>query len=200
MVTAVIVGVGKWELYTLPCIKSLQEHVPDVQIVCVDNGSKYPDMDGVKMLRTDNVVCYATALNIGIKAVDSDWYIAMNNDLLITRPFSVKELKANKIYGFIKYSFASGFDYVPSWGMFIHQDTIDKIGYFDEALKPMWFEDADYCVRAVIAGIDLVVLERKDWGFYHIEDERQPERHGYMQQNMIHRRRNRQYVERKHGL
>jgi GT2 family glycosyltransferase len=64
----------------------------------------------------------------------------------------------------------------------------------------MWFEDADYCIRAQKAGFGLKVLDRKEVGIRHFEDENMQERRAYMRKNMHERRINRQYVERKHGL
>ena len=200
MVSTVIVGVGEWERYTKPLLDSMRLHNPDVSVVCVDNGSYYPDYEGVAMVRTNTVVSYPEALNVGLQACNSsDWYLILNNDILIEKPFSVADFDPGSLYGFIKYPFKR-YEYLAGWAMFIPYDALVNVGYFDGELKPMWFEDADYCIRAQKAGFGLVVLDRKDVGIRHFEDENMDERKLYMSKNLPSRQRNRQYVERKHGL
>ena len=198
--SAVIVGVGGWERYTASLLYSMIKHNPDVSVVCVDNGNQYPDYDGVHMVRTNRVVSYPEALNIGLQACDaSDWYLVLNNDILITKPFGCEDFDPGCLYGFIKYPFIK-YEYLAGWAMFIPYEAIVSVGYFDEELKPMWFEDADYCIRAQKAGFGLVTLDREDIGILHYKDENMDERKRYMQANMPARQRNRLYVERKHGL
>lgn len=197
--SAVIVGTDKWERYTKPLIDSMRIHNPDVSVVCVDNGSQYPDYDAT-MVRTNKVLSYPEALNVGLQACDaSDWYLVLNNDILIRKPFGVEDFDPGCLYGFIKYPFIK-YEYLAGWAMFIPYEAIVSVGYFDEELKPMWFEDADYCIRAQKAGFGLVELNRVEFGIHHIEDENMDERKRYMQENMPSRQRNRLYVERKHGL
>ena len=197
--SAVIVGTDKWHEYTKPLIDSMRIHNPDVSVVCVDNGSQYPDYDAT-MVRTNKVLSYPEALNVGLQACDaSDWYLVLNNDILIRKPFGVEDFDPGCLYGFIKYPFIK-YEYLAGWAMFIPYEAIVSVGYFDEELKPMWFEDADYCIRAQKAGFGLVELNRVEFGIHHIEDENMDERKRYMQENMPSRQRNRLYVERKHGL
>ena len=197
--SAVIVGTDKWDEYTKPLIDSMRIHNPDVSVVCVDNGSQYPDYDAT-MVRTNKVLSYPEALNVGLQACDaSDWYLVLNNDILIRKPFGVEDFDPGCLYGFIKYPFIK-YEYLAGWAMFIPYEAIVSVGYFDEELKPMWFEDADYCIRAQKAGFGLVELNRVEFGIHHIEDENMDERKRYMQENMPSRQLNRLYVERKHGL
>ena len=198
--TFIVVGVKAWERYTKPCLESIKKHMPECEVVCVDNGSFYPDMDGVQMVRTDEVVCYAAGINAGLQgAYYNDWYLILNNDILIEKPFDIRHFEADNLYGFITYDFKS-YKYLAGWGLFIPDNALDDIGYFDENLKPMWFEDADYCIRAQKAGYGLVTLDRKAYGVRHFEDENMTERKAYMSKNMRQRRINRQFIERKHDL
>jgi GT2 family glycosyltransferase len=200
MITAVIVGVGEWERYTRPMLDSIVRFMPSMRVVLVDNGSNYPDSDGVLTVRTEQVVSYPEALNIGIEAAGySDWYLILNNDILIEKPFTVDGFDRHSLYGFITYNFRR-WQYLAGWAIFISSDAIHDIGLFDPELKPMWFEDADYCIRAQKAGYKLVTLDRKEVGIRHFEDENAKERRSYMNKNMVARRRNRHYVECKHGL
>jgi len=206
MVTIVIVGVNEWERYTLPFIHSIQKYEPHVVIVCVDNGSDipYPQTDGVIIVRSDKVLPYAAGINLGMKAVKADWYIVSNNDVLLTAPFVTKlyKLPIAYLYGFAQYQgvVADGVQYLSGWLMFISNYVLKEIGYFDEEYKPMYFEDADYSYRCTKAGIPLVCLDRIEWGFYHLEDERHRDRRQYMQKHMDARHRNREYFKVKHGL
>jgi GT2 family glycosyltransferase len=196
----VIVGVGQWERYTKPLLDSIKAHMPDMGVVCVDNGSHYPDYEGVQMVRTPNVLCYAGGLNEGLQhAPHADWYLILNNDIIIERPFTTKGFSPSKLYGFIRYPFKR-FWYLAGWGMFISYEALQDVGWFDDNLKPMWFEDADYCIRAQKAGYEIVVLDREDYGIRHYEDENMGERKAYMGKHMKQRILNRQYVERKHGM
>lgn len=201
MLSVIIVGINDWEKYTLPFIDSLRTHTR-ARIVCVDNGSQppYPVTEGVQMVRAEAVIPYPAALNIGLLAAPrSDWYFIANNDMLIEHSFDVQDLNLNNLYGFMQYSF-SGHPYLAGWGLFISQKILETVGLFDEALAPMWFEDADYSIRCVRAGFGLQTLDRKAWGIRHFEDERMTDRKAYMQKHMEARQRNRKYVMVKHGL
>lgn len=204
-VSIIIVGVNEWERYTLPCIKSLQENDPGIDIICIDNFSnpQYPEMSGVTMLHTSKLHCYASALNIGLKISEANWNIVSNNDMIYTQKISdrIVTLKKDSIYGFIKYSnIFHGVEYLAGWCLFIPREVYFKVGEFDEKFAPMWFEDADYSHRAVKAGIKLIEFDRKAWGIRHIEDERMGERKSYMASHMEARQRNREYMRKKHGL
>ena len=199
MLTAIIVGVGEWERYTKPLLDSIREHMPDMNVVVVDNGDHYPEYPGVQMVKTDTVISYPAAINLGLrKARTSEWYLILNNDILIEKPFTVDEFDRRSLYGLIMFPFRE-FQYLAGCALFIPYEALIDIGEFDEACTPMWFEDADYCIRATKANYDLVVLDRKELGIRHFEDENMDERKAYMNKNIVSRRRNRQYVERKHG-
>ena len=200
MVTAVIVGVDQWDLYTKPLLKSIDTFMPSMRVVLVDNGSHYPDTRNVQTVRTEQVVGYPEALNIGIQSAGaSDWYLILNNDILIEKPFSVDGFDRKSLYGFITYPFRN-WQYLAGWAMFIPYEATHDVGLFDPKIKPMWFEDADYCIRAVKAGYNLVTLDRKAFGIRHFEDENMIERRAYLKRHAQARQQNRQYVERKHGI
>src|SRR3990167_10562518 len=90
----VIVGIDGWEEYTLPAIRSIEEHEPNVSIVLVDAGSKYPYYNkidypiGVYSLRIDPSFSYAGAINAGMAYANADWTVVLNNDVLCTGPFT----------------------------------------------------------------------------------------------------------------
>lgn len=200
MVSAVVVGVDNWKRYTKPLLDSMRLHNPNISIVCVDNGSNYPDYDGMTMIRTTKVVCYAKALNIGLRACNSsDWYLILNNDILIEKPFKVEDFDPKCLYGFGLHTLHR-FKYLVGFAVFIPYGALTNVGYYDEEFKPLWFEDADYSIRAQKAGYKLIALDRKEFGIYHFEDENMDERLSYKTKNMLAYKRNKLYVERKHGL
>lgn len=201
--TAVIVGVGQWERYTKPMLDSIDQYMPDMNVVLVDNGAHYTQeafQANISVIQTERVFGYAESLNFGLQNANaSDWYLVLNNDILIEKPFSVEGFDRKALYGFITYPFRR-YRYLAGWAMFIPYEALIEVGLFDPELRPMWFEDADYCIRAQKAGYKLVELDRKEVGIRHFEDENMSERKAYMNKNMQARQRNRQYVERKHGL
>lgn len=204
-VSLVITGTYKWNEYTKPFIQSIQRYAPEFYIVCVDNGSSYPNYPDVQFVKLPNVEPYPKVLNEGIKAYKADWYFLCNNDMLITKPLSISRfnhLHSDSLYSWVMVSNKTvGFEYLESFSMFVPQRIIDKIGYFDEHFTPMWFEGADYCYRAQKAGFKLAPpLDRNEWGIYHLEDERMDERKQYMKEHIEQRKANRLYLWKKHHL
>ena len=149
--TAVIVGVGKWDEYTKPCLDSIKATNPDWHVVCVDNGSQYPDYEGVQMERVPNIVSYAEGLNFGlIKAPVSNWYLILNNDIIIEKTISTKDLDHRALYGFIKYTFARD---SAMWLEMARQDC--NFYYIPEALGMYNFRDNSLEHR----NIDIMIKE-----------------------------------------
>ena len=205
-VSIIVVGVNEWEKHTKPFLDSFRKHEPDAHCIVVDNGSnpQYSlDEYKVQHARLNKTICYAAALNYGaLMAGEKDWYMFLNNDVLIHKPFVHRfaGLDKNVFYGFYKHLFNRSIPYISGWNMVISGDTWKKIGKFDEALQPMYFEDADYSIRCDKAGIKLQEENRVDWGISHRESERKNERVSYMKKHAVARQNNRTYVMRKHGL
>lgn len=204
-ISLVITGTGEWKRYTKPFIDSILKYAPGFHIVCVDNGSQYPDVDGVQMVKLPEITSYPAVLNAGMRAYKADWYFLCNNDMLITKPLSSSRFEGLNplcLYSWIKVvDKIYKFEYLESWSMFISDVIHRTIGGFDENFKPMWFEGADYCIRAVKEGFHMAEpLDRIEWGVYHLEDERMIERKAYMQEHMPQRLANREYLMSKHGL
>jgi len=181
VVAAVIVGLNKWDLYTYPCIKSIKATNPKMKIVCVDNGSEppYPQIEGITNIRLErDGSSYAGGINAGMKAIKADWYIVLNNDILFHQPIieAIRRLNPDTLYGGKLYNASARFpkgDWINGWFMVISSKIIEKIGYFDEAFKPLWFEDVDYSWRAKQAGFRLKQLT--SWGVEHLEREKDRE-------------------------
>lgn len=206
-VTAIIVGLNEWERYTLPAIMSIQAVDPAMNITVVDNGSvpEYPQVPGVQMVRTPSKRSYAGGINWGMQeAPQSDWYVILNNDIIISKPMSarIEQLDPRRLYGFHHVPAQDIFftwDYMAGWAYILHVSLLFEVGWFDEKCAPMYFEDADYCKRVQDKGFKMQVEDRDDWGILHLEGERHKERRLYMRQHMAERNSIREYVRGKHA-
>jgi GT2 family glycosyltransferase len=206
-VRAIVIGLNEWERYTKPALESLKRTNPDMAITCVDNGSDepYPPMTGVSFIISQKKRSYAGGINLGLQWFpDDDWYIILNNDILAEKNFTdrIVRLNPNILYGFHLWPLGTAqlsTEYISGWCMIVSKHVYKTVGLFDENCAPMWFEDADYSFRAKKAGLKLVCFDRKEWGIYHIEKERQPERRGYMEKHMQQRNEIREYLRDKHG-
>lgn len=206
MVSIIVVGVKRWEDYTKPFLDSLKEHAPTLNVICVDNGGFYPNYEGVQMVRTPEVISLPAAFNVGLSVCPvSDWYITSSNDMLITKSFPAyrfEYLPDDSLYSFVHVVDALyGFEYIENWMLFTPRRVYEGIGkWWDETFAPMWFEAADYAIRAKKAGYRWTIIDREDWGVYHREEERMPERKAYMKEHMSARLANREYLMKKHGI
>lgn len=206
MVSIIIVGVARWSDYTRPFLDSIKQNAPGLNVICVDNGSMYPDYPGVKMVRTPTVISLPAAFNVGLRETPpSDWYITSSNDMLITKPLDVARIEAlpdDSLYSFVHVVDAMyGFEYIENWMLFTPARVYEGVGkWWDEAFAPMWFEAADYSIRAKKAGYKWTIIDREDWGVFHREEERMTERKAYMREHMPQRLANREYLMRKHGI
>jgi hypothetical protein len=197
-----IIGINDWHRYTGPCIDSIKAQMPEARLICLDNGSDpaYPALPGV--YRSETVLSYPAAINLCMDlAGDADWYIVANNDVEFFQPIAARiaALNTDALHGFYTH-YVFDQPYLSSWCYFIPRSTWLDIGRFDEAFRPMWFEDADYCIRAVKAGYGLAEHEREDWGIIHYAFSRANERTVYQGAHNAELRRNREYLREKHGL
>jgi GT2 family glycosyltransferase len=154
-------------------------------------------------------------LGVTTGGVGDDWLIVdgtsgsadggAGNDMLITKDFPIERFEYmddEALYSFVYVKDALyGFEYIENWMLFTPRKVYEGIGkWWDEAFAPMWFEAADYAIRAKKAGYRWHIIDRDDWGIYHREEERMAERKAYMKENMSARLANREYLMRKHGI
>ncbi len=206
-VSVIIVGINGWEEYTRPLIADIWTHEPDANIVVVDNASATPYPKGEHIHRSDKRMGYAEALNFGIeRAGDHDWYVVMNNDVEVRKAFTgrVEGLDPSKLYGFKFWDrhpllpFSAGF--VSSWCMFISREVWEKVGKFDPEFSPMYFEDVDYCLRAKALGIELVELNREEWGIIHLYETNERDRIQFKEEHAERIAELAEYLRAKHGI
>lgn len=198
MITAVIVGVNEWGRFTKPCIESLKRNSPEVNIVVVDNGSNpaYP----VDAIRLDKTVSYAEAINAGLRRCEADWCIVTNNDVIFNESLQqIEELDPLNLYGFWEHE-TKGKKWLSGWCFLISREVREEVGLFDEEFKPMWFEDADYSIRASANGFGTVNLDRDKFGIQHLAMNRSKERLMYLAEHDAAYKKNLAYLVKKHGL
>ena len=205
-VAVILVGVDGWEAWTLPAMTSLFLREPAARVVVVDNGSTPaypPDVSPTATFtRFPAPVSYPQAINAGIvTAVTADWLVVCNNDVLFHRPFCdrLAALDPARLYGFWTHTIFEQ-PYLSSWCLLISKTVLERVGMFDEAFAPMWFEDADYCIRAQAAGVPLVELNRTVWGIEHLAPDRKDERALFESAHGDAWKRNQAYLREKHGL
>jgi len=207
MLSIIIVGINGWEEYTRPLINGIWAHEPDAELVVVDNASTTPYPKGEHIHRSDKRMGYAEALNFGIeRAGNRNWYVVMNNDVEVRKAFTgrVEGLDPSKIYGFKFWekhpllSFSAGF--VSSWCMFISREVWKNAGKFDTEFTPMYFEDVDYCLRAKALGIELVELNREDWGIIHLYETNEINRIQFKEEHRDRIAELAEYLRAKHGI
>jgi GT2 family glycosyltransferase len=150
-------------------------------VIFSDNSLMKSDDERVRrfnLIRNKVNLGYGGGANLGIRQAlksGAEWVIIMNQDLLITKDAYEQFIdKLKKTDAAIVGPFGGGFDirrwttilpseqidYISGAFMAIHRDVIDKIGYFYEPYF-MYYEDADYCVRAKKAGFPLLKREIK---------------------------------------
>lgn len=164
----ITVGIDAWENNTAGLVASWKQCQPDSGLVVVDNCAKpaYPKLGFVT--RLNERTSYAAALNYGMAQVRVDWYITMNNDVLLSAPFApYLEGLPPGVYGNVMmpaFTHNMGREWLDGWVMIVHRAVYEAIGGFDENFLMAGFEDADYCWRALEAGY---LCRALPFPFYH---------------------------------
>jgi hypothetical protein len=173
-IAAIIVGIDGWEKYTLPLVRSIEQHEPNVELLVVDNASepRYP------FGRRTERLCYSAAINTGKETIDrlvgqSDWYIVLSNDVLCTGPFAgmVEQFEETDLVGplmkDIHIERVGHVPYIEGWCVVISRKIWDAIGGWDEQMRVSSYEDVEYSHRARVNGFSLA--ECPDLPFTHLD-------------------------------
>lgn len=154
---------ARFEKYFIPLIEKLSSVFPDIEILCIINGhpdrtlqinylnsvtaflSKFPN---TRYLTYDTNQSLAKCWNQLVILSQTEKTIIMNDDTQVTdlfrKEFETKALKNN----------FSTFN--TSWSHFlISKEIIKKIGWFDERLLGVGYEDADYVFRLAMMKLPL---------------------------------------------
>jgi hypothetical protein len=171
-IAAIIIGIDGWQEYTLPLLRSLNEHEPSCQWVVVDNGSARPYPTSEVAIRTTRL-CYSAAINRGKAHLEkiarpADWYIVLSNDVLCTGPFAdiLASYDGGDLVGPLMKD-ELGFAYLEGWCVCVPAAAWQP---WDERFLGSDYEDVAYSTAARQRGVGLV--EDKSLPFVHL-DQRQ---------------------------
>lgn len=155
------------------CAKSVRQHEPRAQVICVDDGlaarvADYQYVDGAKPF------CFSRNVNIGIKAAGDDDVIVLNDDAILKTSggFSLLQAtaEARSEFGIIgattnlvgnvnQHPKDIGLREDPRMVCFIAvlipRRTIETVGMLDEEFIGYGFEDDSYCLRTRRAGLKI---------------------------------------------
>lgn len=142
----------------------------------------------VMVIRLEQQRSIAAALNAGLARTEASWICLLNNDILVTAGWLeelIRVAEANPQLGLVN-PMSNHFNVDPRRGesidaiaerlqqhrgqwleasgcvgfcMLIPRRVFERVGYWDEAFAPMYFEDADYCLRVRQAGFDCGIAE-----------------------------------------
>jgi hypothetical protein len=148
----VIVGVDHWEDLTKPFIQGLREHNPCF-ISLVDNASQlpYPRKHADALLRLENRVGYAQAINLGTNCWGFDWMLVANNDCKCTGTIDL-DLSDDFVWGG-SYVHEQGIETLESGWLLIPRRIWEEVR-FDEQYNG-GYEDYDFTERVKRAGFGL---------------------------------------------
>ena len=159
--------------YTQKCIESLMEcGTPLSRVVAVDNGSKDNTRAyleslnlGGRIFNKDNLGC-GVAWNQGTWALQTEWTVIMNNDVLVSKHWienliqaaekqGVRVISPSMVEGSSDYDYRTFFEqssnlmkdamrvgYCHAVCLVVHKSVWQEIGYFQPVPKLLGFEDA----------------------------------------------------------
>ena len=156
-IAVIMVGMNLWKEYTLPAMRSVQFHMPDARLFVMDCG-RYPYPAAPGIVRLKDSPSYAYAMNRGVEAAGrADWYLFLNNDVMVYEPLDVSQLDPAYIYAkrILKDAHLLWLDL---WLALVSRQTWEAIGTWDEGYLICGFEDADYSARARAKGILIAPL------------------------------------------
>jgi GT2 family glycosyltransferase len=181
---------------TKECIEKIYANTKsEFTLIVLDNNSTDSTVDYLSSLEYDNIKVYSQKANEGIiKGRNKLWYLSfgifdydyicfLDNDQFVQDGWDDAYLELMKDYDIVgteawqmRYNFhpyrrikdeSEHFSYVGCGGMMIRREVIEDIGLFDEEFNPKYFEDPDFCFRAIKKGykigwcVDKVIEHQK---------------------------------------
>ena len=129
---------------------------PIRDLIIVDNGGEFYDVlhsefvENVHVLNLPSNLGVAASWNLGIKLLPHDdrWFFASND--MVYLPGALQSLSG------ARRDEITLADVFPFWHTFcVGEEVVKRVGLFDEALYPAYFEDNDYERRAKHAGVNI---------------------------------------------
>ena len=129
---------------------------PVRDLIIIDNGGEFYDVlhsefvENTHVLNLPSNLGVAASWNLGIKLLphDNRWFFASNDMFYLPGALqSLSEARRDEI---------TLSDMFPFWHTFcVGEEVVRRVGLFDEALYPAYFEDNDYQRRADHAGVSI---------------------------------------------
>ena len=167
--------------FTKNCINELKAHTKyPYRLIIIDNGSQDPTKVYLESLKESSAECllirnntnlgFVKAINQGFKISTLPYVCLLNNDTRVTKNWLTNLINtietaprnvgiANPTSNVFGQNQAENRD--NSWQemhsckgfcMLIKKEVIAKIGFFDEIYSPGYFEEKDFCQKAINAG------------------------------------------------
>lgn len=185
-IAAIIIGIDGWEQYTLPLVRSIEQHEPECGVVVVDNASAemYPALQANQLhangmtWRTERL-CYSAAINYGAQfASHAGWLVVLSNDVLCTGPFAhmLAALPDDRIVG-PHYISNIEYFYLEGWCVCIPRRVWDTLGGWDENFWVSSWDDVDYSHMAREAGFE--VQHMPELPFVHLDQRQRHQREDF---------------------
>jgi glycosyltransferase involved in cell wall biosynthesis len=158
---------ARFESYFIPLIKRLAGIFPDIEIICVVNG--HPDrtlqinylhravdfmksFPNIKYLTYDENQSLSKCWNQLVILSNTDGILILNDDTQVTDLF--RQEMESKLNG-LNFSVINN-----SWShFFISKNIVKNVGWFDERLIGVGFEDIDYALRMGSSSIEVTNTE-----------------------------------------
>jgi glycosyl transferase/beta-hydroxylase protein BlmF len=162
----------------IPCLKSIQDYTDlnMCEIIVVANGCTDGTVEYLKTLpyQFRHVVLndksgYTVSTNSGIKVAKGEYILLLNNDVVILpqaksnwiQVLMKPHIMNNKtgVSGPVKFTFECGSNIKTAmafWCVMIPAMLFDELGLLDEIFSPGMGEDADFSIKAELAGYALV--------------------------------------------
>jgi len=173
-VSIVIPSYGSYHLLD-ECLNRIYRNTDVIghEIIVVCNGTDEISaniviQNGLKLVWVKEAIGFTLATNMGLKLVTNPITLVMNTDAhvldywpknqwldVLTKPFENPKVGITGTSVMV----SSWGDYLPFFCTAIRTSLFSELGYLDEAFSPGYGEDLDFCVRARLAGYDVMTID-----------------------------------------
>lgn len=155
----------------IECIESVKKHTDDFEFIIIDDGSpldtKFLKESATTYIRHEKPMGIATGWNDGLKVSRGKYKIVINDDIVAKEGWvecmvkALEEVEFSLVSAPSVENMANGVGvreshenrvWFPGSCFMMTQETLDKIGYFDEQFSPFNYEDVDYWTRVYKEG------------------------------------------------
>jgi len=176
---SIIIAVHGQRVFTEECLRTLRLDAPEAEIICIDNGSPDDTLEwlrgqpGLTVIPLPQNIGVPAAWNLGLQAASRGVLCLVHNDVSI-HPGGVRALRAAALKTGIA-AIAGGTlsdelefaghttraaesDYPVGCALAFRREVFEAVGLFDEGMGFGYYEDADWGIRARIAGFEWTIV------------------------------------------